>query len=265
MLPFMARRSRQLALNLRAARRWGGLREGAGRKPRAVRRDPHLLRAPLASRHPCHVTLKVRRDVPSLRTVAFVREFERSLRIACERGRFRVVHYSLQGNHAHLIVEAASARDLSCGLKSVAARLARAANRVFHRSGAVLSDRCHVRVLRYPREVRNAIAYVLCNARRHLAKLGRRIDPRGRIDPASSGRWFDGWRRDASVRAHDPPAVAVARTWLLGLGWRRAGLVDSAEVPGGALVRAKGDRHGFERSDSHVAGFSTTTPSPVAV
>jgi len=80
-------------------------------------------------------------------------------------------------------------------MKSLGARLARAVNRVFRRSGPVLADRYHVRVLRTPREVRNALAYVLLNARRHAAQVGRMVSRALRIDPASSGRWFDGWRR----------------------------------------------------------------------
>jgi hypothetical protein len=228
----MAGRSRQLSLALAPPARWGGARAGAGRKPGKERRDPHERRAPLAARHPCHVTLKVRRDVPSLRAVHFVREFERSLRASCERGRFRVTHYSLQADHAHLIVEAVSACDLACGMKSIGARLARAVNRIFARRGPVLADRFHLHVLRTPREVRNAIAYVLLNARRQLAKLGRKPPSVAQIDPASSGRWFTGWR-GCVVAPSDPPAIAPARSWLLTVGWRRAGLVDAAEVPGG--------------------------------
>jgi REP element-mobilizing transposase RayT len=222
---------RQLSLELNPPTRWGGRRDCAGRKPGSRRRDPHAPRAPLAARHPCHITLRVRRDVPSLRCARFVREFERSLRFACERGRFRVVHYALLGDHAHFVVEASSSRDLSCGMKSLCSRLSRAVNRVFLRSGPVLDDRAHVRVLRTPSEVRRAIAYVLLNARRHLAKLGRWVDPRGRIDPASSGRWFDGWRHRPPA-ASDVPAVARPRSWLLGIGWRRVGLVGIAEIPG---------------------------------
>ena len=187
----MRKHPRQLSLDLHLPARWGGRRDGAGRKPGPRRRDQHARRAPLAARHPCHLTLRVRRDVPSLRSVRFVREFERSLRFACERGRFRVVHYALLGDHAHFVVEASSSRDLSCGMKSLCSRLSRAVNRVFLRSGPALDDRAHVRVLRTPTEVRRTIAYVLLNARRHLSQLGRWVDPRGRIDPASSGRWFD--------------------------------------------------------------------------
>jgi REP element-mobilizing transposase RayT len=227
----MASRSRQLQLDLEAKSKWGGARSGAGRKPGALRRDPHRRREPLASRRPCHVTLKVEKDVPSLRSARLVAELERSWREACERERFRLVHYSVQGDHVHLIVEAASAPDLACGLKAIAARFARGVNRVFHRAGRVLADRCHVRVLRSPREVRNAIAYVLLNARHHLAKRGRVMPSIARIDPASSGRWFCGWRTGATPST-DPPAVAAPRTWLLRTGWRRHGLIDSSEVPG---------------------------------
>jgi hypothetical protein len=130
-----------------------------------------------------------------------------------------------------MIVEASSEWDLACGMKSIAARFARAVNRVFHRTGGVLGDRCHVHVLRTPREVRNSIAYVLLNARRHLAKAGRALPGLASIDPASSGRWFSGWRTPAPP-VRDPPAVATARTWVLSVGWRRRRLIDLAEVPG---------------------------------
>jgi REP element-mobilizing transposase RayT len=185
-----------------------------------------------------HVTVRVREDVPSLRSVRLVHEVKRSLAKACERGDFRVAHYSLQRDHVHLIVEARGKQALARGMKSVGARLARAVNRVFSRSGPVLDGRFHHRVLRTPREVRYALAYVLLNARRHFAKArgGRR--PPVRLDVASSGRWFDGWKRAWGARlvadAPEEPRceVAPARTWLMRVGWRRHGLVDPSEVPG---------------------------------
>jgi len=91
--------------------------------------------------------------------------------------------------------------------------------------------------------VRNALAYVLLNARRHAAKLGRTLAKVARIDPASSGRWFDGWRSRPEGRAGcDPPAVVPARTWLLAGGWRGRGLIDLSEVPGAASNRPAGRR-----------------------
>jgi REP-associated tyrosine transposase len=193
----------------------------------------HRSRERFAGRFPCHVTLRVRKDVPSLRTVRLVKELERSFWMGCERGEFRLAHYSLQGNHTHLVIEAKDCDALGRGMKAIGSRLARAVNRVFQRSGPVLADRYHVRVLRTPREVRNALAYVLLNARRHAAGAGRTLARAVRIDPASSGRWFDGWKRAiAQPAAPDVPAVARPRTWLLVRGWRERGLLEPNEVPG---------------------------------
>jgi len=83
---------------------------------------PVRMHRPLAARFPCHVTLTVRRGIPSLRTVKLVRELERSLAAACERGRFRLTHYSIQNDHVHVIVEAVSKSDLASGMKSIGAR-----------------------------------------------------------------------------------------------------------------------------------------------
>jgi REP element-mobilizing transposase RayT len=219
------RRDRQQGLRFPSG--WGGRREGAGRRPSPDSGMPHLSRERFASRHPCHVSFRVREDVPSLRSVRFVREFERSLRQIRRRAGCRVVQYSIQGNHVHMLVEAAGPDALGRGMKSVGARLARAVNRVFRRRGPVLSDRYHARVLKTPREVRNALAYVLLNARRHA---GRRAGKLGAVDPASSGRWFEGWRRSTGP-ARDAPAVAGAHTWLLRKGWRRHGRIGLDEIP----------------------------------
>ena len=68
---------------------------------------------------PILVTLRVRPGVPSLRGGALVSEWRRSLAEANERGDFRVTHYSLQHDHAHLIVEAHGMEALACGMKSI--------------------------------------------------------------------------------------------------------------------------------------------------
>ena len=213
----------------------GGPRPGAGR-PRGPRpRVLHRERAPVPGDCPVHVTLRVKSNLASLREGRLVREWRRSLREASERGSFRVAHYSLQGDHAHLIVEAQGREALACGMKSIGARLARAVNRVSGRSGPVLDGRYHHRSLRTPREVRRALAYVLLNARRHLAKRRNVARAPVHLDGASSARWFDGWRPEAANRPSATATareVAWARSWLLRVGWRRHGLLDPSEVPG---------------------------------
>jgi hypothetical protein len=219
----------QCELPFRRAVGWGGCRRGAGRKPGSRRPVPHRRREGIIARVPGHVTVKMRADVPSLRSIALVGALERTFRCVRMRSDFRLVHYSLQTTHARLLVEAADADALARGMMAVGARIARAVNRVCRRTGPVLAERFHVRPLRTPREVRNALAYVLLNARRHA----RRLRGRALMDPASSGRWFDGWR---SMPVSDARSVSIPvarpRTWLLMKGWRRHGLIDPGEVPG---------------------------------
>jgi REP element-mobilizing transposase RayT len=165
-----------------------------------------------------------------------------------EPERFRLLQFSVQRDHVHLVVEAADARALSSGVRGVAIRIARYVNALLSRRGPLWADRWHGRALRTPREVRNALVYVLANFRKH----GRAAQSTG-IDPYSSGVWFDGWRswRPASgvappyaeragwLAVHQGPdpanreAVGRARTWLARVGWRRCGLLRLDERPGG--------------------------------
>ena len=175
------------------------------------------------------ITLRVLDDVPPLRRGCFVRAFRETLAKCATRPGFRVIHYSIQDDHAHFIVEAAGAKRLANGMKSLAARFARCVNRVFSRRGKVLADRFHHVLKRTPTEVRRALAYVLLNARKHYCQRRRRMPPVV-LDGASSGLWFDGWkgRGPPPGRYADtdrPPEVAAPRTWLLSKGWRadRAG------------------------------------------
>ena len=226
----MARHPSQLRLTLPTSKRWGGRRAGAGRKPGERPAVRHRSRPDFRRPSPAHVTLRVRPDVPSLRTVPIVREIERSFAVGCERSAFRLTHYSLQGNHAHLIVEADDRKALARGMMAITSRIARAVNKVARRTGRVFADRYHVHLLLTPREVHRALRSVLLNARRHSALARAAVARVVQLDPASSARWFDGWNR--GERADDHPTVARARTWLLAVGWRRHGLINPADVPG---------------------------------
>jgi hypothetical protein len=185
----------------------------------------------------------VRRGIPKLRRWHIVREIEAAFRRGSARKDFRLVHYSIQNDHAHLIVEAKNREALGRGMKSLASRFAFAVNRALGRPhGKVLSERYHLRVLASLTQVRNAIAYVLLNARRHAAKRGERLSRAGTLDAASSSRWFFGWRRDLQVDRSPPPAlgnepaVAEPRSFYLRRGWLRAGgPLDPNGIPGALM------------------------------
>jgi hypothetical protein len=135
------------------------------------------------------------------------------------------VHYSVQGNHIHLIVEADDARALASGVQGFEIRVARGINALARRRGRVFADRYHARALETPREVRNAIAYVISNGAHHRVCRG--------LDPCSSARCFDVWTPETQLVAAKPWTVIVAQpeTWLLSVGWRRHGLQHGWYMP----------------------------------
>src|SRR6266567_1282713 len=106
-------------------RSWGGRRRGAGRKPTHEKAGtPHLTRPTLTGRHPLHLTLRPRQGVWNLRSKRCFQVIGQALLGLQGRGDLRVVHYSVQGNHMHLIAEAADKAALCAGAKSLAVRLA---------------------------------------------------------------------------------------------------------------------------------------------
>jgi REP element-mobilizing transposase RayT len=149
---------------------------------------------------------------------------ERAFAAGCERFGFRLVHYSIQSNHLHLLAEARDARALTRGMQGLLVRVAKALNRAWRRKGRVVADRFHARAMTSPREVRSALLYVLHNARRHGLRYSG-------VDAYSSGPWFDGWVEERTQPARAPPTAGAARTWLLRMGWRRRGRIGIGEAP----------------------------------
>jgi putative transposase len=193
----------------------------------------HEARPALDGRTPAHVTLRISRLVPNLRSERCLHVLRRAFREGKERAGFRLVQYAVQPDHLHLIVEASDKEALSSGVRGLSIRIARQLNGTLGRRGKVIADRYHARALGTPREVRNALAYVLLQAHRHAAKApSARCTPV--IDPCSSAPLFDGFIGSRPVQAGPWDGTVVeAKMWLLTTGWWRCGRIDPTEVPGG--------------------------------
>jgi len=224
----------------------GGKRKGAGRPPKGLRSsEPHKKRPPHDRRHPVHVTLRVVSGLGSLRkrdTYLAIREA--TLAVISHEG-FRIVHFSVQSNHIHLLAEASGKATLSGGLQAFQISAAKHINAAItrragsRRRGGVFADRYHSRALTSPRAVRHAICYVLNNWRRHQEDCAQPAR-RWKVDPFSSGTHF-GWKeRHETGLLYRPPATYfplitwLPKTWLLREGWMRHGLISVYEVPGPA-------------------------------
>ena len=183
---------------------------------------PHRRRESHVRHCPAHLTLRAFAGLPSLRGGELFASVRTALS-AASTGSFRVCEFSVQKDHLHLIVEADGTQAFRGGVRGLVVRLAKAINRALRRHGPVWGDRYHVRLLRTPREVRNALVYVLNNWKKHLHGVGG-------FDPRSSAAWFTGWEGRPPIPLEASPAPA-ARTWLGRIGWRLRGLIDPRESP----------------------------------
>ena len=194
---------------------------------------PHVARPVHKKWNPLHITLRAVAGLPSFRQQLIHAAFERAVHDT-RRDDFRIVEHSVQPDHVHLVVEADSKEALARGMKSFSIR----ANRLFNVAsgrgrgrGRVWRDRYHRRDLTSPRQVRNALVYVLNNARKH-----RTITLAGlHIDPCSSAPWFDGGiiprtRAAEGMRPGDRPRTALLRAL-----WKKHGLIHPTETPNASL------------------------------
>lgn len=222
------RKPKQLSLDLTSPPTWGGRRAKSGRKKKGV--VPHARRPSHSKSYPVHVTLRLAPHVWSLRSQRGFERFERALRETNRRGLVRVAHFSVQLGHIHMIVESTDRPSLAGGIKGFEVRLARLVNAMMGRRGRLFGDRYHARALRSPREVRNALVYVINNRIHHAPDRAGA----GFVDAYSSGPFFDGWStfvRSRSACTGTGPPVSNPRTWLLETGWRRRGLIAVGEAP----------------------------------
>lgn len=157
---------RQLKLNLNRGRH-GGRRTGSGRKRIHSRGVAHRTREKVSSRTPCHVNFKFRCNIKNKFAL-------RLLKRAIVRARLtglRVIHFSLQSNHVHLIIEPINNDILTKGMRSLTITFAKGLQK-----GKVQVERYHLHVLRSIKEARNAAFYVLFNKQKHEKGICSTID-----------------------------------------------------------------------------------------
>src|SRR5262249_48845284 len=137
---------RQLGFKFRA---WGGKGKGGGGKPKGGKAGGwHERGTMLKGRFPVDVAGGIEGGGWKLRWRRCFGALGRAFWGGANRFGFRLVHYSVQGNHVHLLVEAEDERALSRGMNGLGVRMARGLNRVMGRTGKVLADRYHARILR---------------------------------------------------------------------------------------------------------------------
>ena len=203
---------------------WGGKRRGAGRRNRAGRVN-HMKRPKVKYSTPLHLTLRLKKDLVNLRCGDVELAFETAA-IKAKAFGLRIVHYSLQNNHVHLIVEAGDNDMLARGMRSFGSCFGKAVRKIVGGKGGVFDGRFHLHVLKNPTEMRNALAYVLQNFSKHSKLLKH-------VDRYSSAPYFGDWRQLLGSRAGPilsamgkppplPEHLSSPRSWLAQTGWMKA-------------------------------------------
>jgi REP element-mobilizing transposase RayT len=191
-----------------------------------------------------HVTLRVVGAIGSLRRRRAYGAVRWATITTAARGDFRIVHVSIQRAHIHLIVEAEDKGALATGMQGFQISAAKHLNAAFgaqhktrRRRGAVFPDRYHAKLITTPRYARRALNYVLNDWRHHDEDTAgwAKAWP---VDPFSSAGMFPDfvefqdqpclWRRPPT---YDPLLVRRPRSWLLRVGWKRAGAISYADRP----------------------------------
>jgi REP element-mobilizing transposase RayT len=178
---------------------------------------------------PVHIVLRAAKGLPSLREQIVARAVGHVIRtMRTVRDDFRIVEFSIQSTHVHLIVEADGDRVLSSAIRSFEARVSKLLNHhvLRRRRGKVWGDRYFRVDLTSPKQARHALAYVLQNGQHHGVVLA------GVKDPLSSARWSTRY----VTRAELPPETSLtspSQTYMLNVLWERAwpGAIFPTEVP----------------------------------
>ena len=192
-----------------------------GRKPHAERVGfvPHVARDAHDERCPVHVTMRRVVNAPSFRAERVSRAIRHQLaRAACSGGKIRVVHFSIQDDHLHLMLEGPDRLQLSRQAQILFSRIALAVNAVAGRRGSLFRDRHHRHELKTPTEVRRALVYILFNTRKHAGadslgnpgvghlRVVRSFDVRGMVRGLELGRRPTARRRRTRSGRHRHPS-----------------------------------------------------------
>jgi REP element-mobilizing transposase RayT len=176
--------------------------KGAGRPklPLHKRRSiAHRTRDEIPKQKPVHVTIKIRKEIlATLRNKLVFKKIARAISKARQKD-LRVIHFSVQRDHIHFLLEAHDKKHLGRAMQSLTISLAKSLKNL---SGTklkkIFKDRYHVHILRTFAEVKNTKLYILGNALKHGA-IADHFDTFSSVIKATEIAWqfnFEKYFRD---------------------------------------------------------------------
>jgi REP element-mobilizing transposase RayT len=126
----------------------------------------HRERPKLTRLSSLHLTIKIKRIKADLKNKSILIVLKRAIYNARKKG-LRVIHFSLEFDHVHLLIEAPDNFILGKGMQSLGVTLVRGINKLGQTSGEVYKHRYHFRKINSTRELKVVMNYIFHNGVKH--------------------------------------------------------------------------------------------------
>jgi len=113
-----------------------------------------------------HLTIKVQRNKDEIKNKSVLKLLKHAILRARFQG-LKVLHYSLEYDHVHLLIEADNNHILGKGMQAFGVTMAKGINRLKRLKGAVYKHRYHFRQISSPRQLKSVMNYIFTNGMKH--------------------------------------------------------------------------------------------------
>lgn len=160
----------------------------AGRKPIHDKGIRHISRPTLRRPSSLHLTVKVLRNKAEIKNKSVLKLLRHAIQRARLQG-LKIIHYSLEYDHVHLLIEAENNHILGKGMQALGVSLSKGINRLKNLKGAVYKHRYHFRQITSPRQLKNVLGYIFNNGVKH-GTASSIVNPYNSIQAEISFRLF---------------------------------------------------------------------------
>jgi hypothetical protein len=194
----------------------------AGRPAKHDRNTRHIRRDRIHKLTSLHITIKVRQNKADIKSKRILK----ALHHAIMRGRLKgmkVIHYTLEYNHVHLLVEAHCHKIMHKGMQAFGISIAKAINKIKITKGTVYKHRYHLRKINSPRELKNVLHYIFHNGIHHKRAFSI-LDPYNSlpVEEKLEPLYPDSWKKiQADIKKSD---------FLRGLKMELLGVLDPGHL-----------------------------------
>jgi REP element-mobilizing transposase RayT len=113
-----------------------------------------------------HLTIKVEKIKADIKNKTVLSILKRAIQNARKQG-LRVIHFSLEYDHVHLLIEAENNTTLGKGMQAFGVTFSKAINRVRKTTGKVYKHRYHFKAITSPKQLKNVMSYIFKNGVKH--------------------------------------------------------------------------------------------------